>query len=148
MSELEQDELINAILDNSGELPVQVSGISINQEFHAPDDLGWIQIVKISEKLQEQLRMNDLPYQLRRSGSSLLLEVELNGPYSELDLEDYCHIPEDNKLEVLGFSPDKQFALVQTLNRGIGSGCPMGAMFLMDMVNLTADFEHDNEEVF
>ena len=114
MSELEQDELVRAILNNNGKLPTQVSGISVNQEFQAPED-NWIQIVGGFEKLQHQFRNSPTP----------LSRIRKN-----------CVIRIGNTLKVLGFSPDKQLALVENLTGYTGTLCPSGIMFFISIEEL------------
>ena len=103
-----------------GDLPSQVSNLSIDQKINIPE-WQWVSVIRE-------------------------VENQYSNGNSMIEVEDTCGIQKGGQLQVLGFSPDSKLALVEYLTEALGAPCRVGAMFFITVEELTT-FNGRYEEI-
>ena len=119
----EEDALVEKILSGAKDLPTQIAGLSVNETIKIPGR-QWVDVVK--------------PIMNHYSNGSSMLEKGEN-----------CGIKYEGSVEILGFSPEGEKALLEYSSPGddLGTPCPSGALFFISTEELASFEERYAERV-
>ena len=128
----EVDPLVEKILSGTDDLPTQVAGLSINKSIKVPE-WQWVDIVK---PIMNQFRGISITNQY--SNASAMLEKG-----------ESCGIKYGGSVEILGFSPEGEKALLEYSSPGddLGTPCPSEAVFFLSTEELASFEERYAERV-
>ena len=136
----ERDAIVQQILSNNSNLPLESNGFHVGQIVYSPES----QRIKLASRARS-------PYidssGIRPTGErSLLGTPRYTRPRQlTLEAESNCGIGDENRLEILGFSLDGEIALLENLTthwdgNGPAPVCTKDARFLISITNLQQKF--------